>query len=211
MEKTLKSGMTVTSTCVHTGKKIRMYIKTAEKHPDNEPFKKLYDNIDTLEKDFPLCQFYKNVVTGSCIQKGKGWIHREHNSLQIEFGNETFLRVSPYKNGLEITKVMVHQALRGKGLGEHMMWGLFLMCLKVGIDLEKTPIMLECTGQSGITISDIRLQTNFFRKFGFRVDQKESRYEDNYVQMNLQPEKFLEWFMKKTENLVDSKKEHTFA
>lgn len=205
MEKTLKSGMTITSTCAYTGKKMRLYLRTVENHPDNEPFKKLIDNIEELEKDFILCQFEKNVVSGSVIQKGKGHIYREHNSLQITFGNDTFLRISPYKNGLEISKVMVHQALRGKGLGEYMMFGFFLMCIKVGINLGETPIMLECTGQTGITKTDLQVQLKFFRKFGFRVDQKESRYEDNYVQMNLQPEKFVEWFVQKTENSLESK------
>lgn len=201
----IKSGTSVTGTCQHTGKKTRMYIHTSEAHPDNEPFKKLIDNIEELSKQFPKCDFEKNVITGSMIQKGNGFIRRDHNSLQVQYDIDTFLRVCPYKNGLEISKIMVNEKHRGKGIGEYMMLGFFLMCITVDIDILSTPLMLECTGQTGITKSDLQKQTKFFRKFGFRVDHKVSRYEDSYVQMNLIPDKFTEWFTKKTTDLVGSK------
>lgn len=201
----VKSGTTMTGTCYHTGKKMRMYVHTSEVHPDNEPFKKLIDNIEDLRKQFPKFDFERDVITASSVQKGSGYIYREHSSLQIQCGPDTFLRVCPYKNGLEISKIIVHEEHRGKGLGEYMMLGFFLMCMSVDIDIFSTPIMLECTGQTGITKSSIQQQTKFFRKFGFRVDHKVSRCDGSYVQMNLINDKFTEWFLKKTTNLVNSK------
>lgn len=203
---TYKSGTTITTTCAHTGKKMRIYVHTSEVHPDNEPFKKLIDNIEELQQRFPYVQFFRNVITGSTVQKGNGYIHRDHNSLHLEFAKNTFLRVCPYKNGLEISKIIVHEEHRGKGLGEYMMLVFFLMCVTVDIDILLTPLMLECTGQTGITQSDLSKQIKFFRKFGFRVDHKVSRYDVSYVQMNLVPEKFNEWFMKKNvEVMLESK------
>ena len=47
--------------------------------------------------------------------------------------------------------------------------------------------MLECVGSVGggsnYVESNISSQTKFFRKFGFRVNQKVSDYKNNYVQM----------------------------
>lgn len=199
-----KSGMTINGVCTHTGRNLKFKITTYEKHPDNEAFKKLLDNLDLIKKKFDMVKFKLNSVDASVIQKGSGHICRTHNSLEMYYAEETYLRVSPYKNGLEITKVIVNEKYRSKGIGEMIMYGLFLMLNTVDVDITKIPIMLECTGNTGIDYTPIKYQTKFFRKFGFRVNHKESKYdgESGYVQMFLDHEKWSEWMLSKTNSMI---------
>ena len=124
---------------------------------------------------------------------------RRHNRIRIEtpVGH---MCIAPHNNGLELTRIIVDE--QGKGNGTTLMKLFFYLIGQSGLDLETLPIMLECVGSVGAgsnyVKSNISVQTKFFRKFGFRVEQKVSDYKNNYVQMYFKNE-FITEFKKEEE------------
>lgn len=166
---------------------------------DNEPYNAFREvslnlNNETL-KDYVIVeeQFICSTVE---INHGKS-IMRAHNRIRIETPGG-HICIAPYNDGLELTRIIVDE--QGKGNGTILMNLFFYLIVQAGLDLETLPIMLECVGSVGggsnYVKSNISAQTKFFRKSGFRVNQKVSDYKNNYVQM---------WF--KNESITEFKKE----
>jgi len=176
-----------------------MNIVKYEFQTDNEPYNAFREvslnlNNETL-KDYVIVeeQFISSTVE---INHGKS-IMRDHHRIRIEtpVGH---MCIAPYNDGLELTRIIVNK--QGRGDGTILMKMFFYLIVQAGLDLETLPIMLESVGcvggGSNYVESNISAQTKFFRKFGFRVDQKVSDYKNNYVQM---------WF--KNELVTEFKKE----
>ena len=166
------------------------YTRFVEFHSNNEIFTKLLNNMSFL--DGPLISVVPGFIVGTItLTSSKKQITRFHDTILLEsgFGH---LRICPHKNGLEISRVWIEPELHNKGLGTLLMFRLFEW---IGNTVDYIPdIFLECTGSVGAgenyQETPLKKQIEFFRKFGFRVNQKESSYTKGYVQMNLDKIKF---------------------
>lgn len=187
-------------------------ITKSEFHTDNEVFTKCVDFVEKLSRDEVYSQYFTfgKVFFSSTVQIGPdSHIQRQHNLIVVE-SSIGILRFGPHKDGLEITRVVADK--RGKGHGKLLMDIFFNILIgALGVGCVNVPIMLECTGAVGAGSnyqdSTIALQTKFFRKFGFRVDQKVSRYngQGGYVQMKWNPELFVEYAPKMEKLFVQEK------
>jgi hypothetical protein len=168
---------------------------------DNEPYEAFrevsFDLNKENRKDYLLVE---EQFIGSTIGIGRDKsILREHNRIRIDtpVGH---ICIAPHNDGLELTRIIVDE--QGKGNGTILMELFFYLIVQAGLDLETLPIMLECVGSVGggsnYTESNVSAQTKFFRKFGFRVNQKVSDYKNNYVQMSFKNE-FVSEFKKEEE------------
>ena len=164
-------------------------IVKAEFHTDNDPYKLFRQACYNFLSECPDYENYIHIeeqfITSVIEISPNKELMREHNRMRIEtsFGH---ICIAPYKNGLELSRIIV-DGQQGSGQGTKLMNLFFSFMIKGGIDLKTTPIMLECVGAVGAGSnrkeSTITLQTKFFRKFGFRVDQNVSNYKNKYVQM----------------------------
>jgi hypothetical protein len=181
------------------GNKIVYNVVKFEFHTDNEPYKLFRQGCYNFLSECPEYKDYIDIqeeFISSVVEISPNKdLMREHNRMRIETSFGHFC-VASYKNGLELTRIMVKGQL-GKGQGTRLMDLFMALMIKGGIDLETTPIMLECVGAVGggsnRKESTITLQTKFFRKFGFRVDQNLSNYKNNYVQMWFKNELFSQY------------------
>jgi hypothetical protein len=108
-----------------------------------------------------------------------------HNCITLILPNESVIRFSSYGlDGIELTRVSVKEENQKKGQGTYLMT-IFFKFIKDSIGFIPG-IFLECTGQIGLdknTISmGISQQTKFFRKFGFKV--KDRNQYPYYVNMH---------------------------
>ncbi len=124
-------------------------------------------------------------LINSRVQIHKKFNVKLRNSVTFRLANGSHLRFCPYNDyGIEISRVYVDEVNQNKGDGTFLMNLFFKSILE---SLKQFPaIILECTGEVGygetLIINDIQNQTKFFRKFGFRVNQNESKYP-YYVKM----------------------------
>ena len=170
--------------------KITRNIVKSEFHLDNEPYRLYRDYVIDLSKReeyLGMIDVEERFMNSTVALDRNRTLLRQHHSLRVETGVGHFC-VSPYKDGLELTRIIIDE--RGKGWGTKMMQCLFSFINDSGCDLRTLPLMLECTGSVGggsnYVETPLTLQTKFFRKFGFRVDQSVSNYKFGYVQMKFQ-------------------------
>jgi hypothetical protein len=98
--------------------------------------------------------------------------------------DESLIRFSSYQNdGIELSRIWVAEQNQRQGKGSFLM-NLFFDFLKEVLGFIPT-IFLECTGGVGVGQNalsmDISMQTKFFRKWGFRVNDK--KLYPTYVNM----------------------------
>ena len=172
---------------------------------DNEPYEAFREvclnlNNETLENYVSVDEQF--IASTIAISRGKS-IMRQHNRIRIETPGG-HICIAPHNDGLEVTRIIVDE--QGKGEGTILMKMFFYLIVEAGLDLETLPIMLECVGcvggGSNYVESNISAQTKFFRKFGFRVNQKVSDYKNNYVQMYFKNEFVTEFKKEEEKNLA---------
>jgi hypothetical protein len=154
----------------------------------NEVFQALENNVHSFSEltgSIPSLTTIKEI--NSRVEKNRKFIIRNHSTITLELPSlgYSIIRIAPHgKDGIEITRVVVHECFKDQDIGTFLMNTLFNF-------LKKTlgyipPIFLECTGHINfgnlIIKNPIQLQTKFFRKFGFRVTV--SKYYPNYVRMD---------------------------
>lgn len=162
-------------------------IKTAEFYDSDDNFKILEDRIDDYFQPegryyFPGMDIKKEMMR-SIVETPETTVLKIHNTITIFLSEGSHIRISPYKdNSIEIARILVTQGHRGIGIGSFLM---MLVMNFIGRTLGYTPTMyLECTGAVGLdplNTSTISLQTAFFRKHGFKVDN--GKHYPKYVTM----------------------------
>lgn len=158
-------------------------VDTVDLIPNNDVYQTLSNYI--LNTKFAEEVQIETYLINSRVQIHKKFNVKIRNSVTIGFTNGSHLRFCPYeKNGIEISRIYVKEQNQNKGDGTLLMNIFFNSILE---SLKQFPeIILECTGEVGygetLIINDIQNQTKFFRKFGFRVNQNESKYP-YYVKM----------------------------
>ena len=125
---------------------------------------------------------YKEFLT--LVEKKKGGLLKFHNTITFFLEDGSHIRFSPHnKNGIEISRVWVNPENHRNGLGSLLMELFFDFMLFAKV--EPSEYFLECTGAVGLGENKQELsvasQTNFFRKFGFRVNNRKG-YPD-YITM----------------------------
>jgi hypothetical protein len=158
-------------------------IISVEEVDDNEVFLKLKESFYPFFTVYSMVEIplqFEASDIYTIVEFKKGAKMKVHNCLYFQFLDGSHLRFSPHgKDGLEISRVMVNPNNMGEGIGTRLMVLFFDF---VGTILgEIPPVYLECTGSVGLgennqtrSISD---QTGFFRKFGFKV-QNRKHYPD---------------------------------
>lgn len=162
---------------------VGLKVDTVDVIPNNNVYEKLsYYFMNTKFEEGIKIETY---LISSRVQIHKKFNLKIRNSVTIGLSNGSHLRFCPYKNnGIEISRVYVEEENQNKGDGTLLMNLFFNSILE---SLKQFPeIILECTGEVGLgetlIINNIQSQTKFFRKFGFRVDKKDSKHP-YYVKM----------------------------
>jgi hypothetical protein len=167
-----------------------------EFHPNNCSYDLVNKSVkeNYIKEEQKILEISETLIHSGVLTKDK-FILRIHNSTTISISNDSHLRFCPHgKNGLEISRVYVLETNQGKGDGTFLMNFLYKNILRsVG---QFPEIMLECTGQVGSgeneLINSITKQTKFFRRFGFRVSQSESKHP-HYVKMKFDLTKLVDY------------------
>ena len=148
---------------------------------ENNVFSKVKSNLFQLKHKYDNIIFECDSITSN-IERKKRTIRKYRAYISLNLKDGSILRFCPdEKEGLEISKLVC--AKTGKGQGTFLM-NTFFEILNDILGFVP-PLYLECTGNvdfKGFNVnSSIQAQTKFFRKFGFRVDnRKEYPY---YVDM----------------------------
>lgn len=164
-------------------------IKSVEFVENNEAYDKLCNALEYFE-----C--YMNTVLGydvktqmedmiTLVEKKKGMILKFQNAITFTLLNDgSHIRISPFNiNGIEISRVYVNPNNHRKGIGSLLMQ--LLEEFMNYIEVKPEELFLECTGAVGagdnLQEVGIDIQTKFFRKFGFKVNN--GKDYPNYVSM----------------------------
>jgi hypothetical protein len=151
---------------------------------NNEIFEKLLNRIDlfkTLNPSIKAEYIFDSLV----VPRNKINEVTFHNVIKISLKSGSYIKISSTTgNSLEISVIKVKENKIRKGEGTMLMNIVFDFCLS---QLEFRPrFILECTGfhqSQGISSSiGITAQTSFFRKFGFRVENR--KHYPHYVMMS---------------------------
>jgi GNAT superfamily N-acetyltransferase len=142
-------------------------IKNCEFVSDNEIFKKLMEDFPSIEGVEKVV--YSDIYSLIQISPYNRFKMKYHNSITFFLPDDSHLRFSPHKNGLEITRLYIQPENQGIGLGTYLM-NKFLHYLEY--ELYVIPeILVELTGAVGYgksyINSNIETQTKFYEKFGF--------------------------------------------
>jgi ribosomal protein S18 acetylase RimI-like enzyme len=170
-------------------------IEKFQKIPKNEVFEALENNVCYLSEltgSIPSFTTIKEI--NSRVAKNRKFIIRKHSTIALVLPEHGFsiIRIAPHgKDGIEITRVVVNESFKEKGIGTFLVCTLYKFLMNTLGYLP--PIFLECTGNISFgnrnIENPIQNQIKFFRKFGFRVT--ENRYYPNYVRMDHFQDKFL--------------------
>ena len=160
-------------------------IKQAEFYKSTGSFKILEDNIDTYFSNKGNLNISglttEKIIMRSITQNPKTYKLKVHDSITISLPCGSHIRFCPYKNdSIEISRLLVSFNRRKKGVGSQLMSILFQF---IEDTLGFIPNMyLECTGSVGFDIlnsTSTQIQTAFFRKHGFKVNN--GKYNPRYV------------------------------
>ena len=171
-------------------KQLKRKIISYEEVQDNDYFIQLLNKINQFvevhnlnenpEKQLLLQSF--EII--SIVDLKNGSKAKFHNCITLILPNESVIRFSSYElDKLELTRISVKEENQKKGQGTYLMT-ILLKFIKDNIGFIPT-IFLECTGEIGLDKNAISMgiseQTKFFRKFGFKV--KERNQYPYYVNM----------------------------
>jgi hypothetical protein len=147
-------------------------------------------NFDLLCKNVNLFkQMYPDIIIDShfmptIVSVKNDYVVTIHNTIVIVLPSGSYLRISPTKaESIEISNVRVETINHSKGEGTLLMNAIIdFMTTTLGY---RPRIVLECNGSlgAGSDLIEIGLQkqTAFFRKFGFRVENR--KHYPDYVMM----------------------------
>lgn len=149
----------------------------------NNIFQKLVENIDKL-KDINIKTKSELFLEGFIIETKNKREAKFTNCLKISLDNDCYVKISStIGDSIEISVIYVNYIKRKKGIGRILMETVIEFCKYV---LGYQPrFVLECVGSletEGVkSMNDISKQISFFRKFGFRVENK--KHYPQYVMM----------------------------
>jgi GNAT superfamily N-acetyltransferase len=162
-------------------------IHSAEFYESEGIFRILEENLDNYFKPDGMNYFsgmtIEKEILRSIVENPDETVLKFHDSITISLPDGSHIRFSPYKNDtIEITRVLVTHESRNNGIGSLLIETVFEF---IGRTVGHLPKMfLECTGAVGmdpINASTVPIQTSFFRKHGFRVNNR--KYYPRYVTM----------------------------
>jgi hypothetical protein len=148
-------------------------------------------NFDLLCKNVNLFkQMYPDIRIGSRFMPTFVSVKNDdvvtiHNSIEIVLPSGSYLRISPTKaESIEISNIRVETINHSKGEGTILMNAIIdFMTTTLGY---RPRIVMECNGSIGAGSNQIKIgiqrQTAFFRKFGFRVENR--KHYPHYVMMS---------------------------
>jgi hypothetical protein len=151
---------------------------------NNEIFEKLLNGINLFKKVNPTIKI-EHIFDSLVVSKNNIREATFHNVIKISLRSGSFIKISTAtSDSLEISVINVQENKLRNGEGTRLMNIVFDFCYS---QLEFRPrFILECTGnlksygyKSSTGISG---QTNFFRKFGFRVVNR--KHYPHYVLMS---------------------------
>lgn len=161
-------------------KQMGIKIKECDFIPNNEVFKRTLEELsifDLLVSEGMMKVEYSSIH--SLVQVGVNNIYKMkyHNCITIFFPDGSHIRFSPYKKGIELTRLYVIKENIGQGQGSSLM-RVFLGLLKQS-NIIIPEIMTEITGSVGLgeNFIDVGLdyQLNFYEKFGFKTTNSNKR------------------------------------
>jgi len=142
----------------------------------------VFDNISYKLNDFfnrsPLKDYMKYELSeiNTLVESKKGFFTLKHHpciTFSLEDGSH--IRFSPnQENGIEITRVYVHESSRRCKIGTALMNAFNSLCY---YSIGHLPNMtLECTGAIGFgknqSLTPLNDQIHFFEQFGFTIKKK---------------------------------------
>jgi len=165
-----------------------MKIKEVEFTDNTELFEKLitaykdFENFMNTATELNISVQHKDFLT--IVEKKKGSVLKFQDTITFFLLDGSHIRFSTFNNtGIEISRVWVHPDNHQKGLGSLLMSLLFEFIEFA--EVEPSEYFLECTGAIGVGDNHqsvgLDIQTKFFRKFGFRVQN--GKGYPNYVTM----------------------------
>jgi GNAT superfamily N-acetyltransferase len=151
-------------------------------YPYNESLKKIrYHIIERVDAMPELLNDFHFVEEGYImrIDTAIGNELRLWDTICLRNSHGTYIRVSAYKNAeLFIPMVLVQGADRGKGIGSALMNFMLQLilnvcdsCPRISLEVTQRPLVIE---YAPYDIHQTRME--FFRRFGFRCNQKLSKY-----------------------------------
>lgn len=161
-------------------------IRTVQEIKNSKLFNTLSKELDIHFNQSPFNRilWFLETEMNTIVETPKGGVLKIHNSLDIQFIDGSVIRFSPDKeDGLELTRILIPEKNRGKGLGVDYME---LVLSSIEDVLGFIPrIVLECTGAIGAIHNYEKLsldaQIRFFQKFDFLILEHDLR--DGYVLM----------------------------
>ena len=151
---------------------------------NNEIFEKLLNGINLLKTANPNLKV-EYIFDALVISKKNTTEATFHNIIKISLRSGSYIKISSTtSDSLEIPVIRVNENKIRKGEGSRLMNIVFDFCYS---QLEFRPrFVLECSGnlESHGVLAPIGIQgqTSFFRKFGFRVENR--KYYPEYVMMS---------------------------
>ena len=152
--------------------------------PNNSNFDLLCMNVNLIKQMYPDI-WIDSHFNPSIVRVKNDWVLTIHNSIVIVLPSGSKLRISPTKaESIEISNIRVETINQSKGEGTLLMNAIInFMTTTLGY---RPRIVLECNGSLGggsdfIEIG-IQNQTAFFRKFGFKVENR--KHYPHYVMMS---------------------------
>jgi ribosomal protein S18 acetylase RimI-like enzyme len=159
-----------------------------ENHERNEVFQKVVDYVNHQQYELPPSlvgfEFIQEPFC-SCILTELKLCQRFWDTLNLCHADGSHIRLCTYKaDELFISHIEVNEARRGLGIGTHMI--LFLLDLiekacgsMIKVSLDVTRGGLDFATEEQDDLSDVRIR--FFRRFGFRLNLRLSRYPSYYL------------------------------
>jgi hypothetical protein len=153
-------------------------------NPNSSNFDLLIQNLNLLKQINTNIIFQYHYVP-LVVRVKNDSVLTVHNTIEIALPSGSYLRISPTKlDSIEISYIYVESKNESKGEGTLLMKTIIdFMITTLGY---RPRIVLECNG--GINLGDkiiktgLKKQTAFFRKFGFRVENR--KHYPHYVMMS---------------------------
>jgi hypothetical protein len=138
----------------------------------NDHFIKLEESVPFWRNEIPNLRIEVSQIF-TLVEKQKGYYLKIQPYISLHLPDLSVIRFSPHKeNALEISRIQSTQI--GSGNGTKLMEIFF--CMVRGTLGHIPEIWLECTGSLGHNHTEtnhgLSEQTKFFRKFGFRVNDR---------------------------------------
>lgn len=152
--------------------------------PNNSNFDLLCKNVNLFKQLYPNI-WIESHFKPSIVWVKNDWVVTLRNSIVIVLPSGSKLRISPTKTeSIEISSIRVETINHSKGEGTLLMNTIInFMTTTLGY---RPRIVLECNGSLGegsnLIEIGIQNQTAFFRKFGFKVENR--KHYPHYVMMS---------------------------